>query len=102
MICFSDTVLLKESILDQQIVDLNGRKLVRVNDVRMVTIPAGTFVVAVDVGTEGLLRRLGVSTFFKRILQPFGGNIPSKFILWDDVETIDSENVRHSAFPDPF
>lgn len=86
---FSDAVLLKESILDQQIVDINGRKLVRVNDIRMVTISAGTFVVAVDVGTEGLLRRLGVNMFFKRLLQPFGGNIPSKFILWDDVETID-------------
>lgn len=86
---FSDAVLLKESILDQQIVDLNGRKLVRVNDIRMVAITAGTFVVAVDVGTEGLLRRLGVNMFFKKLLQPFGGNIPSKFILWDDVETID-------------
>ena len=86
---FSDAVLLKESILDQQIVDLNGRKLVRVNDIRMVAIAAGTFVVAVDVGTEGLLRRLGVNMFFKKLLQPFGGNIPSKFILWDDVETID-------------
>ena len=91
---FSDAVLLKESILDQQIVDLNGRKLVRVNDIRMVTIAAGTFVVAVDVGTEGLLRRLGVSRFFKRILQPFGGNIPSKFILWDDVETIDPDTFN--------
>jgi magnesium transporter len=88
---FSDAVLLKESILDQQIVDLNGRKLVRVNDIRMVTIAAGTFVVAVDVGTEGLLRRLGVSMFFKKILKPFGGKIPSKFILWDDVETIDPD-----------
>src|SRR5574344_273417 len=88
---FSDAVLLKASILDQQIVDLNGRKLVRVNDIRMVTIPAGTFVVAVDVGTEGLLRRLGVSIFIKKVLRPFGGHIPSKFILWDDVETIDPE-----------
>ncbi|NLI35369.1 MAG: magnesium transporter [Bacteroidales bacterium] len=86
---FSGAFLLKESILDQQIVDINGRKLVRVNDIRMVAISAGTFVVAVDVGTEGLLRRLGVNMFFKRLLQPFGGNIPSKFILWDDVETID-------------
>ena len=32
-----------ENILDKQIVDLNGRKLVRVNDVRLATLPAGTF-----------------------------------------------------------
>jgi magnesium transporter len=85
----SDSVLLKETILDQQIVDINGRKLVRVNDIRMIAVPAGTFVVAVDVGTEGLLRRLGVDGFFKKILRPFKGRIPSKFILWDDVQTID-------------
>lgn len=95
---FSDAVLLKDTILDQQIVDINGRKLVRVNDIRMVVIPAGTFVVAVDVGIEGLLRRLGVNSFFKKILKPFGGKIPSKFILWDDVETIDPKtlNIRLS------
>jgi CBS domain-containing protein len=94
----SDAVLLKETILDQQIVDINGRKLVRVNDVRMVVISAGTFVVAVDVGTEGLLRRLGVNGFFKKLLKPFGIKIPSKFILWDAVETIEPNtyNIRLS------
>jgi len=91
---FSDAILLKDSILDQQIVDLNGRKLVRVNDIRMVVVPAGTFVVAVDVGMEGLLRRLGVNMFFKKILRPFRGNVPAKFILWDDVETIDPNTLN--------
>ena len=47
-------LLLVENILDKQIVDLNGRKLVRVNDVRLATLPAGTFAVAVDIGIEGL------------------------------------------------
>ena len=41
---------LRESILDKRIVDLSGRKLVRVNDIRLVSLKAGTFVVAVDVG----------------------------------------------------
>lgn len=86
---FSDAVLLKDSILDKQIVDITGRKLVRVNDIRMVAIPAGVFVVAVDVGTEGLLRRIGIDRVIKQILLPFKGRIPSKFILWDDVEAID-------------
>lgn len=86
---FSNAILLKDSILDKQIVDITGRKLVRVNDIRMVAIPAGAFVVAVDVGTEGLLRRIGIDRVINRILLLFKGRIPSKFILWDDVEAID-------------
>ncbi len=85
---------LKEHILDKQIVDLNGRKLVRVNDVRLASIPSGTYVVAVDVGAEGLLRRLGVANPAKSIASAFSIQVPSKFILWDDVDTLDTSNLN--------
>lgn len=87
-------LLLVENILDKQIVDLNGRKLVRVNDVRLVTLPAGTFAIAVDIGIEGLLRRIGLAPPIKRILSLFKINIPAKFILWDDVQAIDYSNLN--------
>ncbi|MCE5346502.1 MAG: CBS domain-containing protein [Bacteroidales bacterium] len=87
-------LLLVENILDKQIVDLNGRKLVRVNDVRLATIPAGTFAVAVDIGIEGLLRRIGIAHSIKRVLLLFGVSIPAKFILWDDVQAIDHTNLN--------
>lgn len=86
-------LLLVENILDKQIVDLNGRKLVRVNDVRLATLPAGTFAVAVDIGIEGLLRRIGIALPIKRFLSLFKINIPAKFILWDDVQAIDHSNL---------
>ena len=85
---------LKEHILDKQIVDLNGRKLVRVNDVRLASIQSGTYVVAVDVGAEGLLRRLGVDAPFKSVASAMRIPIPSKFILWDDVDTLDPSNFN--------
>jgi len=87
-------LLLVENILDKQIVDLNGRKLVRVNDVRLATLPTGTFAVAVDIGIEGLLRRIGISYPIKRILSLFRVSIPAKFILWDDVQAIDFSNLN--------
>jgi magnesium transporter len=87
-------LLLVENILDKQIVDLNGRKLVRVNDVRLATLPAGTFAIAVDIGIEGLLRRIGIAIPIKRILSLFKINIPAKFILWDDVQAIDYSNLN--------
>jgi magnesium transporter len=83
---------LSENILDKQIVDINGRKLVRVNDVRMVMIPSGTYAIAVDVGIEGLLRRIGVGRFLQKALDPINASIPGKMILWDDIETVDFSN----------
>ena len=87
-------LLLVENILDKQIVDMNGRKLVRVNDVRLATLPAGTFAVAVDIGIEGLLRRIGIAHPIKQFLSLFKINIPTKFILWDDVQAIDHSNLN--------
>lgn len=81
-------------ILDKQIVDLNGRKLVRVNDIRLVSVANGTFAVAVDIGIEGLLRRIGIAKPLKIFLSYFKVSIPAKFILWEDVEAIDFSNLN--------
>jgi len=90
----TNDLYLVDSVLDKQIIDINGRKLVRVNDVRLVTIVNGTFAVAVDIGIEGLLRRIGIAKPLKYSASLFNGHIPSKFILWEDVETIDSSNSK--------
>ncbi|WP_321426392.1 magnesium transporter MgtE N-terminal domain-containing protein [uncultured Bacteroides sp.] len=81
-------------VLDKQIVDLNGRKLVRVNDIRLVSVANGTFAVAVDIGIEGLLRRIGIAKPLKMALSYFNASIPAKFILWEDVEAIDFSNLN--------
>jgi len=81
-------LFLVEAVLDKQIVDLNGRKLVRVNDVRLVSVANGTFTVAVDIGVEGLLRRIGIVKPVKFILTLLNTSIPAKFILWEDIEAI--------------
>jgi len=83
-----------KNILDRQIVDINGRKLVRVNDVRLVSIDSGTYVIAVDVSTKGLLRRLGVSEILSKVLNVFKISIETKFILWDDVQALDTSNFN--------
>jgi magnesium transporter len=87
-------LFLADVILDKQIVDLNGRKLVRVNDVRLVSVSQSTHVVAVDIGIEGLLRRIGISRQLKWLLSLFKVSIPSKFILWEDVEAVDFSNLN--------
>lgn len=88
-----ENLLLGEAILDQQIVDINGRKVVRVNNIRMVSIPDGIFAIAVDVGIEGLLRRIGIVKPIKFIFRLIGVRVPSKFILLDDVAAVDYTNL---------
>ncbi len=87
-------LLLVEVILDKQIVDLNGRKLVRVNDIRLVSLTNGTYVLAVDIGVEGLLRRIGIEAPIKTIFSLVRQQIPAKLILWEDVEAIDYSNLN--------
>lgn len=45
-------------ILDRQIVDINGAKVVRVNDIKLAGDGSVAHIVSVDVGFAGLLRRL--------------------------------------------
>ncbi len=87
-------LFLVENVLDKQIVDLNGRKLVRVNDIRLVTVTMGTFAIAVDIGIEGLLRRIGIAQPLKKFISLFKGSIPAKYILWEDVQAIDYSNLN--------
>jgi len=85
-----NTILLVKHIMDKQIVDMNGRKVVRVNDVRLAVLSTGVFVIAVDIGLEGLLRRAGLAKPIKKVLRPIGRNIQSKLILWNDVQPLAS------------
>ncbi len=87
-------LFLADIVLDKQIVDLNGRKLVRVNDIRFVQLGDVTFAIAVDVGIEGLLRRIGIAKEMKSIVTFFGGTLPAKFFHWADVETINPSNFH--------
>ena len=84
-----NTLMFAKNVLDRQLVDMNGRKVVRVNDVRLAVLTTGVYAVAVDVGLEGLLRRLGVAKPLKSVLKLFGLSIPGKLILWDEVAAID-------------
>jgi len=88
-----ESIPLAALVLDKQIVDLNGRKVVRVNDVRLVTINSITYAIAVDVGIEGLLRRIGIIQPIKFLFSLVKASVPSKFISWDDMEAIDYSNL---------
>jgi flagellar motility protein MotE (MotC chaperone)/sporulation protein YlmC with PRC-barrel domain len=84
----------KKHLLDKQIVDVDGRKLVRVNDLVIDSVASDCRLVAVDVGLEGLFRRLGVAKPLSRLLEAFGKSLPSKLILWSEVEAVDFSSTQ--------
>jgi CBS domain-containing protein len=78
-------------LLDKQIVDVDGRKVVRINDIEVANTGGRLRVVAADVGFAGLLRRLGLRSFGKRWLARIS-NVPRSMIAWDSVAPIHEVN----------
>lgn len=60
-------VLLRRDVLDHQLIDIEGRRIVRVNDVQLTRIEDGYRVVGVDISPQALVRRLGPRALAHRL-----------------------------------
>ncbi|HEX3468515.1 MAG TPA: CBS domain-containing protein [Candidatus Elarobacter sp.] len=76
-----EALYLVEDLFDKQIVDVDGRKVVRINDIEIAQAGGALRVVAADIGVGGLLRRLRVS----RVLPKLADRVPRSLIAWDNV-----------------
>lgn len=79
-------LFLKSQVMDHQIIDVNGVRVVRVNDLQLAPTEGTYRLVGVDVSTAGLLRRLGAGP----VLRALGLNLTPKAIRWEAVEPVDS------------
>jgi len=88
----------KKDILDQQIIDVNNRKVVRVNDVDFDIQPtdhhAELRIVAVNVGLASALRRLLQGFMAKHTIRTITGLFPTKTIPWEFVNLIEPDPQR--------
>ena len=82
-----DEFLLAETILDTQVVDTNGLKVVRVNDVQLKRTNGDARLIATDVGLTGLLRRLKLENLAQRIARLMGRTLSDNLIPWKMVAT---------------
>ncbi len=87
-----DALYLVSDLLDKQIVDVDGRKVVRINDIELANTGGKLRVVAADVGVSGLLRRLGLKSFGKRFTPWIYENVPRTMIAWNSVAPIRDAN----------
>ena len=91
-------LLLERDLLDQQIIDVSGRKVVRVNDVDLrreqvngtVKLKLG----AVDIGLRGAIRRLLKGLAPSRAIEALATRMPEKSLPWEAVDLIETDPAR--------
>jgi magnesium transporter len=71
-------VLLARDVLDKQLIDVDGKRVVRVNDVQLIEAAGDLRVTGADVSLQGLYRRLAPGGFF-------GTRKPVEVLDWADV-----------------
>jgi magnesium transporter len=89
---------LERDLLDQQVIDVFGRKVVRVNDVDLhedaITMHPVLRIGSVDIGARGAVRRLLKGLVPGGALRALLKNIPPKPIPWDFVDLIEVDPAR--------
>lgn len=94
--------LLERDLLDQQVIDINGRKVVRVNDVDLQLdsqrVSGDTHPVlrvhSVDVGARGAIRRLLRGIAPRAAVHALLSRIPPRAIPWNFVDVIETDPAR--------
>jgi sporulation protein YlmC with PRC-barrel domain len=85
----------KRNLLDKQVIDISGNKIVRANDViihEQINLSSHNYecyISGVDIGLIGILRRLHVENGMTRVIHFFGINLVSKFLSWADIQPLD-------------
>lgn len=91
-------ILLRQDLLDRQIIDVHGRKVVRVNDVDLGWFAQNGVedlrVCEVEVGIRGAMRRLLVGLLPKETLISFARKLPPRVIPWEFVDMIEIDPAR--------
>jgi CBS domain-containing protein/sporulation protein YlmC with PRC-barrel domain len=85
-----DDLRLRRDMLDKQIVDVQGHRVVRVSDVRLAECGNQYCVVGIDASLRATLRRLGsLSKPIEAAARLFHHPLRSNLIAWDDVHTLE-------------
>lgn len=84
-----EDLLLKTNVMDKQIVDVHDYRVVRVNDVRIEPSAGVLYLVGVDTGMRGLVRRMGLMHVSDKLAKIIKVKPDSHVIAWHDVETFE-------------
>lgn len=77
-------IRLAEDVLDKQVVDIEDKKIRRVNDIKITYSNGYYHIIGVDIGFYGILKRLGLEAIAKSFRVRSNENI----IAWEDIDTL--------------
>lgn len=87
-VLLDDDIRLVEDVLDQQILDTDGARVVRVNDIELVRVNGDVVVSNVDIGLLGILRRIGLEKLGRWAARRMPSDRPTGQISWQFVEPL--------------
>lgn len=94
-----DDLHLVRDVLDKQIIDTDGMRVVRVNDLELTRVNGSIYVANVDISGVGLIRRLGLGALAERLSShPRETELPS-IISWDNIELLSVDQPMRLKVP---
>ncbi len=94
-----DDIRLVEDVLDKQILDTDGARVVRVNDIELVRVNGDVVVSNVDIGMLGILRRLGLEKLGRWAARRFKSDLSAGTISWQFVEPLTHDRSMRLKVP---
>lgn len=83
-----DEITLREALLDKQVVDTHGLRVVKVNDLFLSQSDGELLLTGVDVGFSGLLRRLGAERPVRWLMRHLGLPLADQALPWNYVAAL--------------
>ncbi len=81
------------NLLDKQIIDIQGNKIVRVNDI-LIQDKQQFLLYGFDIGTLGILRWFGLDKAAIRVMRAFGLKARNNVLSWKDIQPLELAKGR--------
>ena len=92
----NEEILLREDLLDKQVVDTGGARIERVNDIHLLVVNSDLRIAHVDFGLRGILRRLGwLRTIDAVATWLFNYRPAEKLVSWKYVQPLASDPKKN-------
>jgi CBS domain-containing protein len=89
-----DTLCLRREVLDRQIIDTQGRKVVRVNDIALEPVGESLVLKRVEIGLAGAVRSTLAGWLSPRLLRRLADGLSQQAIPWDYVGMVEPGSTR--------
>jgi len=92
-------IFLAQDVLDKLIIDTEGARVVRVNDLELLRVNGSVLVSNVDASSMGIIRRIGLEGTARSLLGWLHVKLPKTYISWKDVELLRQDQSMRLKVP---